>query len=453
MRDDINVLLIMSDQHRADCVGNSAHVSTPNLDALAASGTSFERAYSASALCAPARRTLASGLRPVSHGVLDEKWNRPLRAPTLASILSRRGFHSHIVGKLHVWPSWQALGYKSASQTDWVHPAHDSPYSKYVRAHAGDRKWVEGDHDFDQNSRSVRTWRLNEGLHYTHWCAEEALRFLADAPQGQPFFLTVSFVPPHPPLFPTEELLNKYLGRASAPVQTGDWSARYGRPDGEGRTASFWRGRLPDEEMHLFRSAYYASIEHVDEQIGRILRSVPANTLVLYLSDHGDMLGDHYLFHKRAPYEASTRIPMIIRLPPGLAAPSRKVRDAVELMDIMPTVLDVLKIPLPPHGVDGMSLMPLIVGRPLNRRYIHGENARLPPARSSVHFLTDGRWKYVWFPETATEQLFHIDGDSGETFDLAHDTESSEVVSAMRDLMVQALRGRSRLTDGRRLNI
>jgi len=194
MRDDINVLLIMSDQHRADCVGQPAHVSTPNLDALAASGACFDRAYSASALCAPARRTLASGLRPVNHGVLDEKWNRPLRAPTLASVLSRRGFHSHIVGKLHVWPSWQALGYGSASQTDWVHPAHDCSYSKYVHAHVGEQSWIDGEHDFNQNSRAVRVWKLDESLHFTNWCADETLRFLSSVPEGRRFFLNVSFV-------------------------------------------------------------------------------------------------------------------------------------------------------------------------------------------------------------------------------------------------------------------
>jgi len=205
--------------------------------------------------------------------------------------------------------------------------------------------------------------------------------------------------------------------------------------------------------LHLLRSAYFASIEHVDRQIGRILAAIPANTLVIYLSDHGDMLGDHYLFHKRAPYEASARIPMIIRMPPALAQPPRRILQAVELMDVMPTVLDILKIPPPPQGIDGVSLMPLIAGKTIERRYIHGENARLPPARSSFHFITDGSWKYVWFPESASEQLFHLDSDPGESTDLANDSGSSSVVYAMRDLMVQVLRGRSNLTNGRRLNI
>jgi len=448
-----NILLLIADQLRADCVSPSEHpVRMPHVERLAREGVRFDRAYSASALCAPARRTLASGQRPHRHGVLDEHWKTPLVGATLSRILAGQDYRTHLVGKLHLWPSWRAHGYQSAEWSDWVDPHGGGDYREFVRTRAGDAPWIDGEHDFNQNSRAVRRWALPEALHFTNWCADSALRFLESRNASQAFLLTVSFIAPHPPLFPLPKFLEKYAALPTRQPLESEWSRELGETLPDGRTATFWRGRLDPDSMHLLRAAYYACIEHLDEQIGRILQDVPDDTLVIFLSDHGDMLGDHCLFQKRAPYESSARVPMIIRPPRGTgferAGSSSDV--AVELMDVMPTVLDYLDLPIP-TSVDGLSLMPLMRGDSLTRRFIHGENAKLPPMRSSMHFVTDGRWKYIWYPQRDREQLFCLESDAYEAHDLRGAPLARDALENLRYAMWKALSDRSELGYGARL--
>lgn len=438
--DSPNILLLVNDQHRADCLGCRGHpaLETPHLDALVRSGADFRHAYSASALCAPARRTLLSGQKSNRHGVMGERFCVPLHAQTLPMALGDLGYQTHLVGKLHLWPLRESYGFKSADWADWIDPSDDNDYTKFLEQKARGRSWIHGTHDFNSNSRRVRVWALEEQLHFSNWCADAAVRFLCSRDATRPFFLMTSFIPPHPPLFPLEALLNKYLGRRLPAPLKGEWSAPFGLQSATGKPLA-WRGRLDQESMHLLRSAYYASIEHVDAQIGRLIAAVPSNTLIIFLSDHGDMLGDHHLFRKRAPYQSSVHIPLILRFPrTSRYAGMKIVNTAVELMDVMPTILDWLGSARS-EQVDGQSLLPLLRGESIDRRYIHGENPKVPSIGSDMQYVTDGRWKYIWYPEAGRDQLFALDSDPDETVDLAAKLKHADVVRAMHEMLKEAL--------------
>lgn len=447
-----NILLLMSDQHRGDCLGRRAHptLRTPNLDLLAETGVDFLHAYSATGLCAPARRTLLTGQSASHHGVLDQNAQRPLTAPTLARILAEQGYQTHLVGKLHLWPRRDFHGFQAADWADWLHPQDDNDYSRLMRSRARGRPWTATPHSFDQNSRHVSAWGLEEPLHFSNWCAESAMTFLRSRDPRNPFFLMVSFIAPHPPLLPLRHRLDAHLAMDTPRPAIGSWSSFLAEPSADASPLA-WHGSLSSDAMHTLRAAYFALIEHVDDLIAPLVRNVPPNTLVLYLSDHGDMLGDHYLFRKRAPYEGSVRIPLIMRFPESSGMANTMVDTAVELMDIVPTILDYLGLPLS-GAMDGTSLLPLIRGESITRRFIHGENAFLPPLRSGMQFVTDGEWKFIWYPELGRQQLFHLNVDPNELDDLSEDANYSNRVALLRAHLVRVLNGRAeRFTDGAQL--
>ena len=158
------------------------------------------------------------------------------------------------------------------------------------------------------------------------------------------------------------------------------------------------------------------------------------NTLILFISDHGDMMGDHHLWRKTYAYEGSAHIPFIVTLP-------KTMRDAVNthvdapicLQDVMPTILDVCGVDTP-DSVDGKSVLPLIRGSSTTwREFVHGEHCACYHADNAMQYLTDGKWKYVWFSQTNAEQLFHLETDRYENRDLSGDEYYSDVLAAWRE--------------------
>jgi arylsulfatase A-like enzyme len=198
-----------------------------------------------------------------------------------------------------------------------------------------------------------------------------------------------------------------------------------------------------------YRAAYYAAINHIDDQLGRLFAHFPRNTVIVFCSDHGEMLGDHQWIRKRIPYEGSARVPMLVKLPDSMNVPQQRVIDtAVELMDVMPTLLDAVGVDVP-GTCDGQSLLPLLRGGQLDRVYLHGECSEVPTTNSGMQYLTDGRRKYVWWPGSGREQLFDLEDDPTEMNDLAGDPASAPELATWRARLVRELSGRPEgFTDG-----
>jgi arylsulfatase A-like enzyme len=206
------------------------------------------------------------------------------------------------------------------------------------------------------------------------------------------------------------------------------------------------------------RAGYYGMINHIDDQIRRLLNPINGvdreNTIIIFTSDHGEMLGDHYRFRKTAPYEGSARIPFLISAPQQFGLKQRLVvEEPVCLEDIMPTVLDMIgEAPVP--GVDGKSVLPLMRGEPTSwREYLHLEHSELEEADDiGHHTLTDGQEKFIWFTRTGREQFFDLRIDPHELRDLIAAPESKERVKHWRQRLIAELKDRPEgFTDGSKL--
>lgn len=269
-----------------------------------------------------------------------------------------------------------------------------------------------------------------------------------------PFFLYMSFIAPHPPLTPPALYLDLYKDMDIPEPVIGNWAEKEDLKR-NGLNPQTGKGIVNPKMLKHALAGYYALITQIDHQIGRFLTAlkefgVLENTIVVFTSDHGDMMGDHNLYRKRLPYEGSAHVPLILHDLSGKLKIKQgyDVDQPVELMDIMPTLLEAAGIPIP-DSVEGSSMLSLARGETSHwREYIHGETE----GPSAHHFLTDGVEKYIWFAENGREQLFHLREDPQEMIDRALDTNYSDQLEFWRQRLVKELTGRTEgFTDGEKL--
>ena len=439
-----NILLLMTDQQRGDALGLAGHpvLQTPYLDALGAEGVFFRRAYSACPICVAARRTLMTGRRPVSHGVFAN-YNTRLFGPTLPGELAAAGYQTHLVGKLHLWPLRARYGFQSMDWADSPFPRHDDDYQRWLRREGFNAPGAAVAHGANGNGWVARPFHLEERFHFTNWCADRAIEFLERRDPTAPFFLKVSFHQPHQPCTPPRDYYERYMAMDLPEPEVGDWARVFDRPQRGLSVVAGWRVCLEPALMRQYRAAYYGCINHIDDQIGRILAAIPRNTIVVFTSDHGEMLGDHQWTRKRNAYEASAHIPLLMRFPAGLGIrPGQACDQPVELMDLMPTLLETAGVPVP-ESVEGRSVLPLVRGEPAEwRAYLHGECSDVATMNSGMQYLTDGRRKYIWFPGQGREQYFDLEADPREMRDLAASPDRAAEIAIWRERLVRELEGR-----------
>ena len=460
-----NVLLLMTDQQRFDslgCMGNEA-VETPNLDWLASRGALFRCAYTACPSCVPARASLMTGMSQWHTGILGMgRGQGPMGIGfehTLPGELAAAGYHTQGIGKMHFHPQRALNGFhhtildESGREFD---PEFISDYRAWFLANrTGPYDIV--DHGIDWNSWMARPYHAPEFLHPTNWTVNESIAFLKRRDPARPFFLMTSFARPHSPYDAPQPYFDMYLNREIPEPDVGAWAACHDVPADAARPDA-WRGVRSAEEIRRARAGYFAQIHHIDHQIGRLLMTLRRlgeldNTLILFSSDHGDMLGDHNLWRKTYAYEGSAHIPFIVSVPGSSPAERGQVLDApVMLRDILPTVLDWCGAPVP-ESVDGLSLRPLIEGEEVEwRSYVHGEHCTCYSEEQEMQYVTDGRYKFIWFPRLGTEQFFDLEEDPGECRNLADDPDSAPLVARWRGRLVSELQIRGLdLTDGERL--
>jgi arylsulfatase len=439
-----NILLFITEQHRADCLGIEDHpvLLTPNMDTIARSGVRFTRAYTPCPTCIAARRSILSGQFPSTHGMVGYHDGIPWQEEqTLPASLSQAGYETAWIGRgMHQHPPGKHFGFEHVVSFD-----HTSPrdYLKYFRERRPD-DW-EGAYGTGvmHNDWTARPWHLEEDLHPTNWTVHEALRFLRARDTNRPFFLVVSFLSAHPPLLPPAFYLDRYIRTGVPDPVIGDWAEP--PPDGgRGLDIGGHSVDLTGEALLSARAGYYGLINHMDDQIRRILspvtgvdRMTNGNTVVALTSDHGEMLGDHYRWHKVMPYEPSARVPLLLRAPAHLGIQTDAVvHEPVTLADIMPTVLDIAGADIP-GTVEGKSLLPLLRGESTGlHTYIHIEHA------PHYQCLTDGREKYIWFVADGREQFFRLTDDPNECHNLAALPEEAARLSHWRSLLVDELKNR-----------
>ena len=460
-----NIVLITVDQWRGDCLSVDGHpvVHTPYLDQLALGGARFGRAYTATPSCIPARASLLTGMRPRTHGRVGYRdgvpWNY---AVTIAGEFTRHGYQTQAVGKMHVYPERSQMGFQNVILHDgFLHHARRcipnldliDDYMPWLRQQLG-RDADYFDHGVNCNSYVARPWDKPEYVHPTNYVVTQGIDFLRRRDPRKPFFLFLSFHRPHPPYDPPAWAFEQYLDAEMPDVPVGDWTdlfAPYANPFKPDCLA----GEIPPRVLRRARAGYYGHMTHIDHQLNRFLEVLNEygqyhNTYFCFVSDHGEMMGDHHLFRKVLAYEGSARVPMVIKGPAESGIAAGAVHDhIVELGDVMPTLLDCAGLPIP-ETVEGQSLLPIMRGERVTwRPYLHGEHTL---QKQSMQWVTDGHQKYIWFSGSGREQLFDLDADPQELHDLAAEPSAAGRLADWRQALIRELAGREEgFTDGQQL--
>lgn len=457
-----NIILIVDDQHRGDalgCAGNPA-VKTPNLDALASDGFLFNNAYSACPSSTPGRSGLLTGLSPWHHGMLGYGAMAEHYKYEMPQMLRDQGYLTLGLGKMH-WNPQNALHGFHATILDESgrreSPYFISDYHKWFELMApGQDPNITG---LGWNDHGAAEYKLPENLHPTAWTGDVAVSTIEHFDQSRPLFLKVSFARPHSPYDPPQRILDEYRDVEIPAPAIGEWSKNIGADVTDPKSdLSAPYGNFGVDYAKNTRKHYYAAITFVDEQIGRIIETLKEkgmydNTLICFISDHGDMMGDHNHWRKTYAYEGSAAVPFIVKFPksmPTVRQPGDKIENPVELRDLLPTFLDMNGVTTP-EDMDGRSLVSLVKEeKPQWRRWIDMEHAACYKAKSDWCALTDGKLKYVWFQCSGEEQLFDLQKDPNEQVELSKNKKYQKQLKELREAMVNHLaeRGDEWVKDG-----
>ena len=419
-----NVLLIMADQLAPQALPAYGHprVKAPHLDRLAEEGVVFENAYCNFPLCAPARFSMLSGRLPSRIGAFDNACELPATVPTFHHYLRLAGYRTCLAGKMHFVGPDQLHGYEERVTTD-IYPA-GFLWSPDWRL--GDESWLEWYHsmraviDSGEHRRSVNV-AFDDEVEF------EAVRWLhehADAGDGRPFALTVSFISPHDPYLAPPRWWGLYHDGEIDPPRVAD--IPLDERDRHGRRHWYLTGRHRDavEEADILRMrrAYYAMTSYVDAKVGRLLETLEEigaadHTLIVFTADHGDSLGERGLFFKMSFFEWSVRVPLVVHAPFALAP--RRVRENVSHLDLLPTLLEAAgdgDVPDLSAPIDGRSLVALAS---------HGTATDWPDT-VCAEYTAEGVPGPLLMVRKGSHKLITCPGDPPLLFDLAGDPDELE---------------------------
>lgn len=470
MKKQPNIILLMCDQFRGDCLSirNHPDVKTPYLDTLTASGVCFTNAYSACPSCIPARVSLFTGKSPARNGRVGYKDGVDWKYDhMLAEDLSKHGYQSACIGKMHVHPPRLSCGfeilklhdgyighYRKANLPYWMHQNVSDDYIRDMKNHLHERFDVNGS-GVENNSWITHPWIYEERYHPTNWVVDESIRFLETRDRSRPFFLMASFVRPHPPFDAPASYYDMYKNKKlRPPVKSSFMNEELTNQDG-------WimdsiHGCKDEDMRHDAMAGYYASITHIDHQIGRFITALENDetyhdSIIIFTSDHGEMLFDHCLFRKVLPYQGSIHIPMLVHIGKNLQHIVPHFSDEiVELRDILPTLLDICDIDIP-HDVDGISLKDTLYhNNAIQRSYLHGEHSG--NKEQSNQWVMTKTEKYIWFTQTGVEQFFDLEKDPMETNNRINDIAYQTRIEKLKSILIYELKDREEgYSDGTQL--
>ncbi len=444
-----HIFLIMTDQQRGDCLGKeNPDIQTPHLDQLADDGVWFSNAYSSVPSCTPARAGLLTGMSPWQHGMLGYYKVAQEYPYEMPQMLKEAGYQTVGIGKMHWHPQRNLHGFHQTILDESGRVESDGFVSDYRQWFAIQAPELDPDATgIGWNEHRAASYVLAENLHPTYWTAQTAIDIVKAYQSDEPLFMKVSFARPHSPYDPPQRYLDMYATTEIPEPFMGKWASRFAEYP-EKKDAAF--GDYGVEHALNSRRHYYAAITFIDDQIGRFIEVLKAkgmydNALIIFVSDHGDMMGDHNHWRKTYAYEGSTRVPFILKWPSSVKPKIKKGSEllyCVELRDILPTMLQASGTNQP-QEMDGLSIFPLIKEKRAPwRDFIDLEHATTYEKHNYWCALTDGKIKYVWFFRTGEEQLFDLHKDEGEEQNCIDITAYLQVAEKWRNLMVQHLKER-----------
>lgn len=488
MSDKPNVLLINVDHWAASMMGCSGNkeILTPTLNEIAQNGVMFDRCFSTCPVSIPARRSLMTGLSPCTHG--DRVYNEYLKMPkvkTMAQAFRDSGYQAYAVGKLHVYPQRDRIGFDDVllSEEGRYEFGTIDDYQIWL----GENGYLgkEYMHGMGNNQYYTRPWHLPEEAHHTNWATKEMINMIKRKDPMRPGFYYISYIYPHPPLVPLKCYLDMYndLEVSSSPI--GNWAKRlqdnkdkpkhsvttYGVDEGSPlaeddildiymnngiskisndinntkyikivenikvvKKRQVVASKYNEREKVMAKKAFYALCTHIDNQIRLLIGTLKEeglleNTIIAFTSDHGDMLFDHNMVGKGTFYRNSTNIPLIIT-----GRPMEKMAGTISsklacLEDIMPTLLGLCGIDIP-KTVEGINLFSE------KRDMLFGEiyNDEL-----ATRMVTDGKYKLIYYPYGNKLQLFDLREDPNDIVNIAKNDEYSYVLNKLKKHLIEKL--------------
>jgi len=444
-----HIFLIMTDQQRGDCLGKeNANIQTPNLDQLANDGVWFSNGYSSVPSCTPARAALLTGMSPWKHGMLGYYKVADRYTYEMPQLLRDAGYQTVGIGKMHWHPQRNLHGFHQTILDESGRIESDSFISDYRQWFAQQASGVNPDATgIGWNEHRAASYLLAENLHPSYWTAQTAIDIIKDYSKDDPLFMKVSFARPHSPYDPPKRYLDMYEGVEMPEPYMGDWASQFAEYP-ENKDAAF--GDYGVDHALNSRRHYYAAITFIDDQIGRFIKQLKSkgmydNALIIFVSDHGDMLGDHNHWRKTYAYEGSTRVPFILKWPSSVKTKVKKgseLKCCVELRDVLPTMMQVAGINQP-QAMNGLSMLDLVKDKQAKwRDFIDLEHATTYNQHNYWCALTDGKMKYVWFFRTGEEQLFDLVKDKGEERNCINNEVYQDSTTKWRNLMIEHLKER-----------
>ncbi len=469
----------------------------PNIKQLMAEGTYFSNAITSNPVCCPTRATIATGLTTRNHGVLENGYDLDPNLPTFMRSLQEAGYRTGAFGKVHfsphyktLYPDYKQYGFdvthitedvRGGEWMDWVienHPdylddvlatvwPHHMPafqsYGEKGEDYGARIKKIRDEYDwttekYPENSIHAYSQKFPKEVCQTEWITRHALDFIETVDDETPIFAHVSYVQPHSPFNCPEEYLERVdASKIPQPI--------YAEWQDDPNTPEYFQAKTPikhENEMHQ-RLVYFADLIHLDEKLGEVISALKAkgrydSCNVIFISDHGELLGDHGFYGKEERhYDACIRVPIIVRVP-GIAG-GKVCEQFIQHEDICPTILEMSGCSLPPIPsmlgpylkIDparlsesyGKSLISLCKGDEKDIRpfaYVESYNPiwsieYIDWARS----VRTAEYRYTYYPNESGEQLFNIKEDPNEQHNLAGDAKYAELKYKLKGILLEMI--------------
>ena len=449
-----NFIVLLTDQQRRDslgCYGNQI-AQTPNLDRLADEGVIFDNAFAANAICMPSRATLLTGRYPRTHGVITNGVPLSDDEITVGECLAGAGYATAAVGKTHLTP--HSLGefppgsgkvYAGPETREWHSSGKDYPlpycgfqHMMTHQGHPGDgthhykeliaidptlpELW-ERENALEPPTGAPSSWKsaMPEEHSSSVWIADKTIAFIDQfTGDGKPFFIQTGFPDPHFPYCPVAPWAGMYdpadvpLPNRS-PEEVALKSEHYRRRlERFEKSLGYHPTEIPEAYVREIIAHTYGMVSQIDHNVGRIVkhledRGLADNTVIVFLTDHGEHLGDHHLIYKAVVYGELYHLPMIWWAP-GRLADGRRISELVSFIDFMPTILDLAGV-AEPRGIQGRSIRPALVAQAFE-----GRDAVL------VEDDDEDNRQFCRTIRTARYQMtYHLPGREGELYDMHED--------------------------------
>lgn len=422
-----NVVVILTDDQRADCIGSADHpylgIRTPNLDRIASEGARFRNAFVTTSLCSPSRASLLSGLYGHTHQIINNFTDFPADLPSFPTQLAAAGYQTAYIGKFHM-----------GEDKDAPRPGFD-----YWISHTGQGK-------YDANTWNINGKRVRKEGYYTRVVTEMAVDWLRQA-HDRPFLLIMGHKAPHGPFVPEDKYKNAFDDKpVGYPESAFDLA---GKPEWIEERLDTWHGiygplyefrkNFPDrsaagvDRFADFVRSYLGTILSVDDSVGEVYRALREtgrldNTLLIFVSDNGFLLGEHGMIDKRTMHEDSIRIPLLARWPQRIK-PGTVVDEMVLNVDLAPSIIDLCAAkPLP--RTHGTSFAPLFEGKTAGWRkswFYEYNYEKQFPYTPNVRGIRTADWKYMHYPHGDNQpdrhkaELYNLKADPGERKNLIDD--------------------------------